>query len=177
MSKQINLLPLARRRRLARQFFERALLRFVKSAWLALGTVTVAAVVAIVLLQVLGSLLFRSVGNELDDAVVTYRVETKSIVEQNKLIKEMDKLQQERLVWSELFDDVLTALPPGTKLKDINGSVESKQIVVAGEAVARSSLVVLQEKLANLPWVASVDAPHSNLLERDNPSFTFLIKL
>lgn len=177
MSKEINLLPLARRRLLIRQFFERKLMRFLVSQILALGLVSAAAAAAVLGLHVTGSLFFESVRDELDEAIVAYRVETKSIQDINNVIMEMKQRHDESLTWANLLQDVLAALPPGTTLEEVGGNAETRQLVLRGLTPARSALVVLQERLQKLPWVQEVVAPPANLLERENPQFNFSIRL
>ena len=177
MSKEINLLPLARRRLLIRQFFERKLLGFLISLILALGLISAVAIFSIVGLQITGSLFFESVRNELEEAVVAYRVETRSIQDMNRVILEMKARHDERLTWSHLLQDIFVSLPPGTTLEEMSGNSDSRQMIIRGLAPARSALVVMQDRLRELPWVQNLIAPPANLLERENPEFNFFISL
>lgn len=177
MSKEINLLPLRRRRQLARVFLERQLRRFVTSLLLGSVLLTLTGVAAAVGLTVAGAVLFPQVAEELDQTVIDYRGETRAIQMRNALIVEMQQYNDKRVVWSERIPDVLALLPGGTELHGVNGVLASRRLVVEGQAAARSVVVVLEDKLKTLPWVKNIGAPHSNLLERTGPEFRFEITL
>lgn len=177
MSKEINLLPLPRRRQLARRFFEHALRRFTSSLWLGLAVMTAAAVVVVVALTVTTGILFPSVGGKLEEAVVDYRVETRATSDRNALIAEMQKQDEARLFWTTYLVDLFQVLPAGTNLTSMSAKRESRQWVIEGVTAARSTLIVLENKLKTLTWAKSVAAPASNLLERLAPEFRFTIGL
>lgn len=177
MSKEINLLPLRRRRQLIRRFFELQLRRFVVSLLLTTLLVTVAGVAAVVGLQVATGIAFPAAQAALDKAVIDYRAQTREILERNALISEMQRYHEEQLVWSMFVPDVLKTLPGGVVVNKLSGTRESRELQLSGQAPARSAVIVLEDKLKTLPWVETVEAPHSNLLERVSPEFTFKIRL
>lgn len=177
MSKEINLLPLRRRRQLARAFWERQLRHFLVSLLWGAVLLTVAAVSAGVGLSVSSAILFPQVRDELEQAIIDYRKETKSIQARNALVTEMQTAHTERIAWSERLPEMLAILPAGTTLEDMSGVLAGRELTIAGRAAARSTVVVLEEKLRALSGVKAVEAPHSNLLERTGPEFRFQIKL
>ncbi|MEK7556770.1 MAG: hypothetical protein AAB538_02220 [Patescibacteria group bacterium] len=177
MSKEINLLPLPRRRQLARRFFENSLLRLSTSVFLGLLLMTVVGGAALIVLTVSSAVLFPEVGKDLEQAVLDYRAETRRVGESNTLIKEMQAQHETRVVWAGYLPDVLRALPAGTQLQELSGDWQSKRLTIAGQAVARSALIVLEDKLRTLPWAKGVEAPVSNLLERVSPQFRFIVQL
>lgn len=177
MSKEINLLPLRRRRQLARAFLERQLRRLAVSLLLGAVLLTAAAAAAAIGLTAAGTILFPQITEELDQAVLDYRGETRTIQMRNALIVEMQQYHDKRVVWSEQIPQVLALLPGGTELDGMSGTLAARRLVVEGQAAARSAVVVLEDKLKALPWVKSVGAPHSNLLERTRPEFRFEITL
>lgn len=177
MSKEINLLPLPRRRQLARRFFEHTLLRLSTSVFLGLLLLTTVGVATLIALTVSSAILFPAVGEALEQAVVDYRAETRAIGERNTLVKEMQAQQEARVVWSGYIPDVLRVLPAGTALQELSGDWQGSRLTIAGQAPARSALIVLEDKLRTLPWAKAVEAPVSNLLERFSPEFRFIVQL
>lgn len=177
MSKEINLLPLPRRRQLARRFFERALRRFCTSLLLGLLLVSITGVTVFAGLRLATSWLYPSAGAALEKAVVDYRSETRVIQEQNALIAAMQSHHEERLEWSVLLPDLFASFPAGTEVNHVTADRESRRLTFQGRASARSTLAVLENKLKNLPWVKSIEAPRTNLLERVSPEFTFTLGL
>lgn len=177
MSKEINLLPLPRRRQLARRFFERELRKFCTSLLLGVCFVTAVGVGAFVVLTVTMSILFPVPNNELETAVVEYRAETRVIQARNESVHEMLRQQAERLTWSGYLPDIFASLPVGTQIQILSGSRESRQVTLRGQAAARSALIVLENKLKALPWVKEVISPPANLLERFSPEFSLTLRL
>lgn len=177
MSKEINLLPLRRRRQLTRQFFELQLRRFATSLLLTMFVLTLSGVVAIFGLRVAAGIVGSEAREELDAAVVEYRAETRAILEQNAKISEMQRYHEERLVWSTFVPDLLSSLPGGVVVSELSGVREGKALSVVGVAPARSAVIVLEERLRGLSWIQTVEAPHSNLLERLQPEYQFKIRL
>lgn len=177
MSKEINLLPLPRRRQLARRFFERELRRLMTSFLLGVLVVTGAGVSSLGALTIATSILFPVQNNELETAVIDYRTETRAIQARNKIIAQMLHQQETRLIWSVYFPDIIASFPAGTQLTGISGDRESNQIALQGRVSARSALIVLENKLKTLPWVKEVVSPPANLLERVSPEFSLTLRL
>lgn len=177
MSKEINLLPLPRRRQLSRRFFEHSLRRFVASLLLGLMLVSLPGLVALVGFRVAAPLLYPADETGLEEAIVAYRAETRTIQEGNTLIGAMQKVQDDRVEWTVHLPEIFAALPAGTQLYEMTADRDRRQLVIEGQASARSTLVVFETKLKAMSWVKSVTAPPSNLLERVGPEFTFTIAL
>lgn len=177
MSKEINLLPLRRRRQLRRQYFVGKLRRFSYSVLLAVLGLTVAGVGAGMGLRVAARVAYPSAQEVLDEAIIEYRSETRSILERNALLAEMVKVQTDRITWSTRLPDVLQSLPGGVVVSEVAGTGSNRELRIKGQAPARSAVIVLEDKLKALSWVKGVEAPHSNLLERVAPEFIFRIKL
>lgn len=172
--RELNLLPPARRRYLAQQLMLNAAVRFLHSVNLSLGIVTAAGLTAIVILQILVTLLSSATTTILADEVKNYQELRTKIAKQNENLSAMAKLSKDQTVWSEIFADLFSTMPPGTKMSSISGEANViTKISFSGQAFSRSALVVLQDRLQNLPWVKEVQAPNSNLLERVNPTYTF----
>lgn len=177
MSKEINLLPLPRRRWLARTYFEREARHFGVSMLLGIFVVTAAGVGALVTLTVLTPVLFPSARGELETAVVDLRSETRAIQERNSLIAEMQRRGEERLTWSGYLPDIFASLPTGTQLAAVSADRTNRTITLQGRAAARSALIVFENKLKALLWVKEVVSPPANLLERVSPDFSLTVAL
>lgn len=177
MSKEINLLPLPRRRQLARRFFEHTLRRFCTSLLWGLLLLSAVGVTVFTGLQLATSWLYPSAETALEQAVIDYRSETRLIQEQNTLIAAMQSHHDERLEWSTLLPDIFAVFPAGTEITHLSGDREGHRLTLQGRASARSALAVLENKFKTLPWVKSVEAPRTNLLERVAPEFTFTLGL
>lgn len=177
MSKEINLLPLPRRRQLARRFFEHRLRRFFTSLLLALGVVSLTGLIALIAILMATSVFYPSAEQGLEKAIVAYRAETRAIQDRNSLISEMQRHHDERIEWTAHLPEFLEVLPAGTQLSRLTGDVDAHRFTLEGKASARSALVVLENKLHLLTWVKSIDAPRANLLEKVLPEFTFTLGL
>lgn len=175
--KEINLLPPDRRRFLFRRYLERVTLHFLGTVIAGLCIMTVGGGLTIVILRGVAASTSDQVQAELMQHVTEFKRIREEVARSNKLYQTMGKLHSERTVWSSLLPSFFEALPPGTVIDILAAENSSQKITVGGKAAARSTLVVLEERLQALPWVQSVDSPTSNLLVRDNPVFSLILKL
>lgn len=174
MPRELNLLPPSRRHYIDRQLVVDAvskLLATLIAAW------TIAIVAGAIAIGVLGFLITTTssgVAGTLTQKVKTYQDLRTQIGAQNTTIKTMQTLTQQRVVWSDLLPDLFNALPPGAVITRLTLTAQGvPRLSFAGVAPARSSLVVLQDRLGLIEWVQAVAAPDTNLLERDNPAYQF----
>lgn len=175
MPDELNLLPTSRRRVLARRVSLEVVRRFLQVIVFNLVALTAVGVVAVVVLQILVLTSSHDGTVELDEYVSQYQRLRDDIAEQNLLLSDMERLGSQRVVWPEWFSSVFAVMPPGTAIEQMSGNFEQRTLTFSGEAAARSTLVVLEDKLGDLPWVKQVTAPHSNLLERINPAYQFIL--
>ncbi len=174
MPPELNLLPPARRRFLVRQLVTAALRRVIQNLNIACVVITVAGLSAIGFLQFMITTSSSTASTVLSQKIKTYQEVKATITYQNGVLKTMANLSSQRLVWSAMWPNVLTALPPGTFISSINADGNNPvHLSLAGQAPARSALVVFADRLRLIPWVAVMNAPDSNLLERDNPHYQF----
>lgn len=177
-ARELNLLPPERRRHLARQLVINSLTKFSRGVMWALVVTTVAGIGAAIFLQVWVAFSSTSATVELKQQVATYQKLRTQIAKQNENLDFMAKTSSDRVLWSDLFADLYSVMPPGTRIQSLGGkTTPTPQISFAGQAISRSALVVLEDRLKQLPWVASVKAPNSNLLQRVNPIFAFDVGL
>jgi hypothetical protein len=176
--RELNLLPPARRSFLAQQVVLNAIVRFLHSLNVGLGIMTGMGLVAIVVLQLLVTFLSGSTTVLLAGEVKHYQDLRSQVAKQNQSLAQMVTLSTNQIVWSNLLPDLLGTMAPGTHVQQIAGTeTTATTLVFSGQASSRSALVVLQDRLGHLPWVQSVVAPDSNLLEPVNPNYTFTLTL
>lgn len=176
--RELNLLPPERRHYLSRQLSLNALVALCRSLIWALVIVTVGGVVAAGILQGLAAFLTTSTTAMLDVRAARYQELRSQIIKENETIKFMATTSQDRVVWSDLFADLVSTMPPGTHITRIGGDIQPEEkLSFSGQAVSRSALVVLEDRLKHLAWVKSVNAPNSNLLQRTNPVYAFDVLL
>lgn len=176
--RELNLLPDERRQALTRQLVINSVNHFLRSIVASLVIMTTVGVFAVVVLRSWAAASSRETTQMLEEQVEKYQALRGEIAVQNENLKFMSELTSNRVVWAPLFTDVLRALPPGTKIQQLGADVGiESRLSFTGQAVARSALVVIEERLKELAWAQSVRAPHANLLERTNPQFTFDVTL
>lgn len=172
--RELNLLPPTRRRQLSRQLAMNSVVRFLRGIIVGLLIVSVVGVGAAVTFQLLGLFLSSATTAELGVQVKRYQELRTQIARENESLEFMAKVSRDRVLWSELFADLYATMPPGTQINAMTADlIPQPKISFSGVAVSRSSLVVLEERLRALPWVAEVKAPSSNLLQRNNPAYLF----
>jgi Tfp pilus assembly protein PilN len=177
MSDQLNLLPPERRRLLLRQVFFTSLQKFLSSLLVGLGIVTACGLVAGGTLLIWSWAVSPANEGELQAAVKQYQARRDEIAGQNEKLKVMQDLHNNRLVWAPKLENLSTVIPPGAILTQVAADSVSGHLVLSGQALARSVLIVLEQRLQVLPWVDQVDAPPSNLLQRESPIFDFDLTL
>lgn len=178
MFREINLLPPTRRRFLARQRIIQAISRVLRSFIIGLVILSLCGGVSTALLRWLTATASQSTTEKLDQSVQEYRRIRDEIGEDNKLIEAAHALDRQQVVWSEYLSELLGLIPPGVTVTQIKGDADGeRQLSFQGQAVSRSTLVVLQKRLQELSWVVDVRAPHTNLLQREHSEYFFELSL
>lgn len=172
--RELNLLPPDRRHQLSQQLVLNSLVHFLHSALLGLGFITLVGATLGITFQVLGTYLSTQTTAALDVQVKRYQEVRTQIAKENEMLAFMASATKERVLWSALFPDIFATVPPGTKVSGMGANLlPQPHLSFSGEATARASLVVLEDRLKQLPWAQGVTAPSSNLLLRVNPTYTF----
>jgi hypothetical protein len=178
MPQELNLLPPSRRTYLVGQLMIGAVHSILRSLIVASILVTVAGVGAIAFLQFMIAASSSNGSVVLAQKIKAYQDLRTGIATQNASLKTLNSLSNDRIVWSKLWPDLFAALPPGTVMFSLSADVlPSPHFSFSGQALARSALVVLQDRLHLISWVDIVNAPDSNLLDRDNPKYQFDVYL
>jgi hypothetical protein len=95
----------------------------------------------------------------------------------NKKIETASKVQKNFIKWTHLLNDSTNLAPEGAILNFMHISSESKTIRITGIAQNRESLIGFKEALEESNFLSSIEAPLSNLLEKENINFRFSGKL
>jgi Tfp pilus assembly protein PilN len=178
IARELNLLPPERRRHLARQLIINSMTKFLRGVLWALVVVSLTGVGTIVFLQIWVAFVSTSATVMLKERVGRYQELRGQIAKQNENLGFMADVSSKRVIWSDLFADFYSVMPPGTRVQSLEGSITpNPRLTFSGQAISRSALVVLEDRLKQLPWVSQVEAPNSNLLQRANPLFMFDVVL
>lgn len=184
-TREINLLPPERRRRLRNESIAVSItdiIRSVNNGLLLMTLIGGAIIASIWLFSIAG---VDTTEAELKQVVGDYQVLRDSVAEQNSVLDRLVSLGEGRIVWSDVLRDFFATTPPGITFHRMSGSLTFTEGVVvsgglsfSGQAVTRSTLTFYEsERLRVADWVKQVDSPTSNLLERNNPLFQFSVIL
>lgn len=177
MARHLNLLPAERREHLRRGALMVSTVRIVRTMIVGLGMLSIGAGMIGTSLWGL-TFTFASSGNlELEQRVGDYLRLKGEINEQNSLLRMVDDLGRNRLVWSDYLSVFLSEVPPGTIINSLSADSTSGLVNFSGTALTRNSLVVFEERLSQLDWVETITASRQNLLQKSNPEYTFELKL
>lgn len=181
---ELNLLPPDRRRSLRRQATLVSLTYLMNSLVAAAGLLVVGSFLAWGGLWFMSTTASPTTASELLLVVSDYQKLRDDIARQNLFLTNLNTISQKRLVWSQVISAFLESVPPGADIATLKGNTlvkpdksQSLSMTISGKAVARSTLTSFGDRLRALPFVSSVDAPTTNLLLRDNPSYTFTLHL
>lgn len=176
--RELNLLPAERRTFLNRQRMIEHATSAVRSLVAALIIVTVCGVIAGGLLRTMAYLATESVSADLQAEVASYQALRDEIAKQNVALEFMHQVSTKRLVWSAMLPDLFSRIPSGVTLTRMSGQIApARTVSFNGQAANRSVLISLNERLADIPWVENVTAPHTNLIEPVNPLYSFELSL
>ena len=171
--RHLNLLPRERRDSLKREVALTAATRFMTVIMFGLLLLTVVGLTASGVMWMLSLVGARSAEIGLEVQLAQYNTVRSEVAQRNRVLKLVDEVGQSRLVWSDLFTSWLATIPPGVVVDTLRLTADDRSISFSGTAATRASLVVFEDRLRQLPWALSVDAPRENLLRRYGPSYTF----
>lgn len=178
MLHEINLLPVDRRRALSRQRLVAIVDRIIRNITVGLVVVTVCGVVIAVVLQGLAFTFSKITDVDVEQQIARYESARADVMDKNAVIRSMSSVSSNRLVWSDMIGELLSVVPPGMNISKMGGEYgDSSSLSFEGNATSRNTLVVFEGRLRDLEWAAGVESPHSNLIQRVDPSFKFNIVL
>jgi hypothetical protein len=177
MSKHLNLLPPERRAHLRRGAFLVSAVRIVHQLIIGLGVLSASGGIFIVGMWLLAITFTGSGSTQLQDKVTQYIELREEVSEKNELLQMVNRLGNDRIVWSDHLVEFLEVIPPGTTISSLTGDARVGIFEFSGTAITRSALVIFEERLNQLSWVNSVAAPRRNFLKKDSPKYTFELRL
>ncbi|MDP1709817.1 MAG: hypothetical protein Q8L21_02935 [Candidatus Komeilibacteria bacterium] len=95
----------------------------------------------------------------------------------NDKIRTADKIQQNFSKWSDIVYKLTATLPADITLSYLQLNRETKILRLNGQAKNRDSLLAAKTALEAAPLIKSLEAPLSNLLEKNNIEFRFIAQL
>jgi hypothetical protein len=174
MIHEINLLPPDRRRVLSRQRIMSVANRVMRNVVFGLVVTSVCGVIIAVVLQGLAYTFSRITDVDVDQQVVRYESTRLDVMDRNRAVRNMSMLSRDRFVWSGKLRELFAIVPPGVGIGSMKGdSSENTSLSFEGRALSRNTLVVFEGRLKDLEWAAKVESPHSNLIQRVNPLYSF----
>jgi len=113
----------------------------------------------------------------LRDTVAAEELEA-SINEVNALAIRIENIRKiQPFEFSDLLEHLAPMVPAGSNLTRLTFVTSSNQIILEGNSILRTHVLILQERLENSPLFGSVEAPLSNLLKAQDVDFQFTIQL
>ena len=165
----LNLLPEHQKNRLARE-------RTFLIAHTVIGAILVAVTVSAMVLTVARISLITEY-NKIKHDTTLVNVEHLSlennIDDLNRKINTASKVQENFSKWSEILLSLGVIVPNGVELNYLYLSRAAKTFRLNGHAQNRDALLAAKAAFTDSPYVAKLEAPLSNLLEKSNIEFRF----
>lgn len=95
----------------------------------------------------------------------------------NQQISRVETLQRMAVSPTELIRDVAARTPPGVRVTGMDFDVKTQSMRLNGTAAGRDDLLAYEETMRASPFVQSLQSPISNLFQRVDINFQFLIVL
>lgn len=114
---------------------------------------------------------------ELQAEVANYKSIRKEVAQQRALLEQVYGVAENRVVWADVFEQLLKTVPSGVQMTAFTGQSEISDdetmasLVIRGQAVTRNVLKAFESRLQNIVLVTGIESPTSNLLDRENPTF------
>ncbi len=178
MSVSLNLLPPERKKLLAKRRITARANASLLMLFVGLLLITCMGAGSIVVLRYLYNREQVAVEDDLLRATAAYGELRKEVGQKNALLNTVRGLSGMGIAWSEKITDLFGAIPPGVRVVSIQGNAEKEPFILfSGQSPTRNSLILLEKRLRELPWLASLDAPNSNLIDRVNAPYEFRLLL
>lgn len=113
-----------------------------------------------------------------NDPAIQHLVEIeKKIKQANARLKQINRKQEQLVLWVPLLEEVAEITPPGIYLNSLSYQLTDDQIYLSGWANTRDNLLFFQSSLEESPFFVEVEAPLSNLLKQRDIDFNFTLHL
>lgn len=89
----------------------------------------------------------------------------------NAILNKANTVQTSYIQWTPVLYDILSLIPKGVVLSDLEMDGKLKTISFSGTAATRDDLLALQNALSHSSRFSNLTSPISNLLQRENILF------
>lgn len=158
----------ALRARVVYAMLERLMIAFVSTTLLAS---ILLLLVKIELTKALGDVQTRQI---LSSEYITVNNDIRQL---NQQITRVEAFQKLAISPSELLRDLATRTPEGVRVTGLDFDVKTESMRINGTAAGRDDLLKYEEAVRASPFVATLQSPISNLFQKTDISFQFLIVL
>lgn len=101
-----------------------------------------------------------------------YESMTRQMREINDFIRRTDRIHNRYIDWSAVLDTLSHTAPEGVRFEAISVAADNT-IRVEGTAALRDDVLLMKQRLEELPQFTQVSSPLSNILQRENLKFEF----
>ncbi|MFA6391436.1 MAG: PilN domain-containing protein [Patescibacteria group bacterium] len=95
-----------------------------------------------------------------------------SVISFNSLVQNVSSIQLEYILWSDIFIEIGNRISDGVVLSSLSIQKSNGTFQISGTAETRDSLLSFKNNLEISPFFENIDSPISNLLSKENISFT-----
>lgn len=95
----------------------------------------------------------------------------------NRAVNTQSSLIEKQIQWTPLLEKLLAVTPTGVNFLNLTGDSEEMTLTINGQAQTRQQLINFQDSLENLDITKELDAPLSNIIERESVPFEINITL
>lgn len=101
-----------------------------------------------------------------------YATINKKIIEVNKILKKIDRIQSNNVDWSNYLYQILSTSHDGITISGMDMQKQAKTLIITGRANTRNQLLIFKDTLTNLNFLKNVELPVSALTAKQNIDFT-----
>jgi len=95
----------------------------------------------------------------------------------NQAVNTQAKLIANQPQWTPLIEKLLAVTPGGIILNELIGDSEEMTLEISGQAQTRQQLIDFQDTLEGMDFTESLDAPLSNIIEKESVPFDMTVTL
>ena len=100
----------------------------------------------------------------------SYNQDTKYV---NDTLREINLTTKNFVPLTPKIKDLINSLPDNIKIYSLQINQAAHTLTINGIAVSRESLLNYQENLSKIPWIQNLEAPVSQLFQKENIDFEF----
>lgn len=96
---------------------------------------------------------------------------SKKVNDLNEKLININQIIEERIVWSQVLEELSQKVPSGVNLVSLNLNRENRKIDLRGQAQLREQLLAFQDNLEKSPQFVDIYSPLANLIKPTNLDF------